>query len=475
MRFSGKKLVVKLFDPVTDALWGKILQFAKQRSLSDVLLTTSGYLLMISGLKRIYLNNGPSTLQVAIDLLKVPEFDQSCHLSPTDFLVKNYSDYTTLKDSIAYRMGQMFEDDQLSHVFTESTNRRNIAEENLFIVETPTSELIKSGRVSIHQMRSVLLAKDAWEDITANDTPLPDLMGSHTMTFQYRGAKTNSHTPHHQSQVTIRGYPGDTTVKRKHYYIYSTYGGYGKTYEKDAFVSKYNACNVTDVRNWSSIRKNAQFLCLDEVGPHCKIPFCELKALTGGSSTGFSGNRKSYGKSFEPRDDVQVIMFSNLSPYQLYGEWDRQKGGSLMCPTTYQQFMERFHVHRLDGHDSENIIQHVHSDAWEERHSHFVHQKMIEKLDEMSRKTHALSAQEVDTYLSKEVGALDVLILNILEFAIPILTEIVELYRMLFILSGKPVTHACFLLKCDILTNYNMDDNIFAPGVTFAHIFKLKH
>ena len=237
------------------------------------------------------------------------------------------------------------------------------SEENRMIGQTPTSVLLKRAIINMHQVRSVLNAKRALHDMEKESKCLPDLKESHDMMFQYRGTDS-SQAPTLRTRVTIQGHPGNTDIQKKHYYIYSTYGGYGKTYEKDAFVSKYNACNVSDVRNWASVRQTAQFLCFDDVGPTCKIPYRDLKSLTDGDSSGFAGNRKCCGKSRKPRADVQVIMFSNLSPYQVYGKWDRSEGKYLMSAHMFQQFMERFHVYRLDGDDGEMVIRHVHPQAW---------------------------------------------------------------------------------------------------------------
>jgi len=95
---------------------------------------------------------------------------------------------------------------------------------------------------------------------------------------------------------------------------------------------------------------NAQILVLDEVGyVHNRLSFENLKALTGGSASAFTGNCKTFGDSFIPRKDVQVIMLSNRPPYDIYGKWNAALGRRIMTREEMDQFHDRFEVFRLDG------------------------------------------------------------------------------------------------------------------------------
>ena len=64
------------------------------------------------------------------------------------------------------------------------------------------------------------------------------------------------------------------------------------------FSNEYNAYFVIDKNNWMDVPKNTQFIIFEEVGPTKKLDLLELKAITGGSATGFGGNCKTHRESF---------------------------------------------------------------------------------------------------------------------------------------------------------------------------------
>ena len=160
-----------------------------------------------------------------------------------------------------------------------------------------------------------------------------------------------------RTRVNILGLPGDTMSKRKHWWIYSKDGNRGKTTTtKLALADRYKAHFISDVRNAVEIPPDAHFLILDEVDPRNKPTIATLKALTSGTASLGSINRKSYGASYRPRDDAQFIVLSNHSPYEVYAVWDKEKR-LRRCRGDHMGPLElRFHIIRLDGDDLEEKV-----------------------------------------------------------------------------------------------------------------------
>ncbi len=79
------------------------------------------------------------------------------------------------------------------------------------------------------------------------------------------------------------------------------------------------------------------------------MPLEFLKSLTGGTASSTRANCKSYGSSYQPRDDVQIVITSNLSPYEVYGKYDAKTGRRFMSQDIMAQLEERFYIHRIDN------------------------------------------------------------------------------------------------------------------------------
>ena len=130
----------------------------------------------------------------------------------------------------------------------------------------------------------------------------------------------------------LRRFPGKPEIKRRHYYIYSDEGGYGKTRFLSLLEKTANACFITDPGNLSDVRETAQLLLLDDAAPDRCLSFADLKALC-------------------VRSDVQLVICSRVCPYSLYGDRrdDEPRGYRVMGEAAYSSFSERFHVIKLDG------------------------------------------------------------------------------------------------------------------------------
>ncbi len=132
--------------------------------------------------------------------------------------------------------------------------------------------------------------------------------------------------------LELRRFPGKPEIKRRHYYIYSDEGGYGKTRFLSLLEKTANACFITDPGNLSDVRETAQLLLLDDAAPDRCLSFADLKALC-------------------VRSDVQLVICSRVCPYSLYGDRrdDEPRGYRVMGEAAYSSFSERFHVIKLDG------------------------------------------------------------------------------------------------------------------------------
>ena len=163
---------------------------------------------------------------------------------------------------------------------------------------------------------------------------------------------------HGEGFVQMNGYNDDPSfIKRKHYYFYSKNPGYGKTTFILQILQRLNASQITDTRNWMDVSKYAQFLVIDEYSPDQKITMGKLKTLTSGNASSFAGNRKSYGLTFKPRKDAQLIIFSNYHLFDVMGKKNlNDDSTSDVRKITRQEakiLSDRFFIYRLDEDESD--------------------------------------------------------------------------------------------------------------------------
>lgn len=139
-------------------------------------------------------------------------------------------------------------------------------------------------------------------------------------------------------------------IKKKHYYFYSMSGGYGKSTVLNALEKEFNCDAIADVSNMVGVSEKAQFLTVDEYSHRTKIAVEQLKAITGGNpSSSFMGNKKSYGRGYRARRDVQLIIASNSHLFEGVGsKYDPVTGRRYMEAHLAKQLFDRFHVIRFD-------------------------------------------------------------------------------------------------------------------------------
>jgi hypothetical protein len=140
----------------------------------------------------------------------------------------------------------------------------------------------------------------------------------------------------------------DFSTKQKHYYFYSTKPGYFKTTVAVKLAKKFNAGLINDPSNWMGVAEDAQFLIVDGYGPKRRFHMDDLKCLTAGDARTSYGNRKSYGDSYRPRPDAQLIIFSNHHLFACMGEWNAKLGRRVVTPETATLLSDRFHIVKLD-------------------------------------------------------------------------------------------------------------------------------
>jgi hypothetical protein len=141
----------------------------------------------------------------------------------------------------------------------------------------------------------------------------------------------------------------DLVNKKKHYLMYSEKPGYGKTRILVAMKKNFNCSSIADFNNLAGVRENSQFLTVDEFDHSSKLTLAQLKAFTSGDPDSFAGNKKSFGASFKPRNDAQLIIAGNHHLFACVGSsYDSVTKGRCMDHLTAKQLFDRFHIIKFD-------------------------------------------------------------------------------------------------------------------------------
>jgi len=373
-KIGAKNILVQLSDKdsADPSLKDRVQKFAAERKIESVIITVDGKL-MLSSKTMMTLNSGVSTLRNALELHSLPERLSEYVNLPRDFIVKYFNDgYDESK--ICYSIGVKFTEEIITLLIDEEKKASQIEksrEKNRNILAKDVETLVEEGALSVADAPRTQYGKDFLEKRKNDKCLNKDLDGVETMTFQeYDDEKKqpvkNSKFP--PTNVEILGRPGQIGgEKKKHYYIYSRLSNFGKTYNLERFCEKYNGYIISDPSNWTDTPSGIQFMVFEEVdNTHNKLDFANLKSLTGGTTGGFKGNRKSFGPSFRPRKDVQVVLLSNKSPYEVYSQWNANMQRSFMSSERMDHFDKRFKVIRLDGsveEDRKNALEPEHVDV----------------------------------------------------------------------------------------------------------------
>ena len=354
MKINARKILIRLQeeDTTRTSLSRRITDFCHERNIANYILTEDGYLLFVSD-KQIKLNDGMNTLSKCLSLTETPTRVTDTDPLPDKF-VQDYFQTEYDPERVRLKFGKVFEDAAIKKTISTALTYKKNAVENHTLRTKSTTDLVRSGVVPLANAPAVENAKRFLEELEMEKELNPDLKGEHSIVFSHynvsrsvgKAVKTGMHP---DVTVVLHGFPREVDVKLKHYYIYSKVPGFGKTHLLRGFAKAYNAFFLPDTKNWMGIPKGTQFIVLDEYGPKKKLSFEDLKTLTAGDASAFAGNRKSHGQSFKPRADVQLVILSNKSIYELYGTWNPKIQKCELTAEEADQLDDRFQVTRLDG------------------------------------------------------------------------------------------------------------------------------
>ena len=147
--------------------------------------------------------------------------------------------------------------------------------------------------------------------------------------------------------VSIVGLADDPMTVMRHTCIYSGRPSCGKAYVFDAdFLARYSSCSMRCLAGLKGASPSAQFLVFEGQAKEKKshLPLEALEAL-------IDGRRRGRGRArpIAVRSDVQMIMLSTDSIYDVYGEWDQKSQRRYMSLERIAWFEERFNIVKLDG------------------------------------------------------------------------------------------------------------------------------
>ena len=347
----------------------KILSFAQRRNLDGMIAFSDGAVLF-SEKKRLRLKSGMATLQKEIGSRYPPSHVKTVANLPFDYINKMVFSEGYDESKVILRHGAMFEEASLKRRICEHVKENSNQSSNATIMSQTTLSLVRSGKVPVENARRIQESKKYVERLETDDNRTgTDLCLGAVKEFEFeqwavdrstrKSYKTDRFPP---TTVTVHGHAGDTATKLKHYYVYSKLPGFGKSHAMQEFATKTNATIVNDCSNMSNISEKSQFLIFDETSASSKkkhLDIADLKALTGGNAESFSGNKKTYGDSYSTRSDVQIIILSNQSIYELYAAKNSALGRPVICRDLSCQLEDRFFVHRLDGSNEEERLRFV--------------------------------------------------------------------------------------------------------------------
>ena len=195
------------------------------------------------------------------------------------------------------------------------------------------------------------------DSVTSNDYCNKDVPNGHYIFAKfapYGKYKNHAHEAEKYARfIKIKSHLGEgvndkcTIHRKKHYVIYSKESAWGKSTFANMLVKNYNAQRITHVNNFCGIRENIQFLILDEYSGGFSDE--NLKLITSGDASSFTGNRKSHGKGWIPRPDLQLIFLMNESLFAYHGKYDSKYQCRVINQSLRDTFGQRFIYIKLDS------------------------------------------------------------------------------------------------------------------------------
>ncbi len=340
-QFFARQIGFSLFSVENDVL-NKVQDFCRARKIENPAITSDGATIWKSS-ERVKLRSGLKTLSnlfgTAVSGLKEGRNVYSRTFPEELLLSYKKEDFLVLKGPTFWNI-----------VYGGQATTK--AERNAYIFKADLAEATNRGMVEPGKLAALVNDQKVLAGLEEKARN-PDSTGEKTYEFRPYDEDGNPVAGGWMTAVTFKFLAGDETTKRRHHYVYSRASSTRKSMFLKALEKEYNADRVTNTRNWCKVSQNAQLLLFDEYGPPKNLTFDELKGLC----SGWGGlNRKTYGASYEPRRDVQVIICSNHSPFEIYGTERCGTAGAAkhMSADRYDQFIRRVHVHRIDGDISED-------------------------------------------------------------------------------------------------------------------------
>lgn len=348
---KSKVVFGRLMSPVTDAMVAALGTYCEQSRIDNCMIMEDGRFILYRPEKAIVLNAGMRTLEkhfsdnVEIERLRVER------PAPQRLLMDLFPCATVDEEAIRYQFGAHFEMEAILHTIT----KRDTRTVNRTMINIPIKQAVDQGIVPLQQAmliqtnKDFLTQKDAEEQVRAK----PMLHGDLVLNFYkyVNGLATGRPIP-----VILNGRPDDainenSVVKKKHYWIYSSEPGYGKTLTlKRELVDRYSSVFVSDIKNAVNLPAGVQWLVVDEYDRGSKrLDLCQLKALTSGLADCGSINKKTYGASYTPERYMQMVILANHSPYRVYADWSNEGQRLLIDGATARTIEDRFQIYCLDG------------------------------------------------------------------------------------------------------------------------------
>ena len=333
--------------------------------VTDVCAVPYKKMIIVDGVKKIQLANGMDTVRLKLCLSQEPlrvHIERPAPKSLLDKLISEGFEEWDFRQIVGEKIVKYVQNatarGQTEIKRTEAISKCSSG------LEAARRGLIKHNEQITTQANIEFAKKRKIVDMRES---LPKLDGSLVLKFYHRiEGEINTENPR-ETTVTICGIPNDLKTKCKHYWIYSKEAGYGKTYTiLNEIYKKYSSDVVGDPKNFCGVSENVQFLIFDEYSINKKLNFEDLKSLASQDSSMAKINRKSHGESYKPAEDVQVIILSNYSPYEVYGTYNHKENNRIIDKDALSALEQRFLIHRLDGADEEEKRKHLSVSTWSE-------------------------------------------------------------------------------------------------------------
>ena len=331
----SKKINTKSFSFQVDSKhdWKKVKKnldkLSDIKGVTDVCLVPSRKIIIVKSDKKIQIQSGMETTKGKLQLLATPRRLKVDQPAPASLVEKLVAEGLSADDFYQFVGNKIIKYAQNAiikgQIEIKRTKAISLCSSGL---EAAHKGLVKHNEQIMTQANIDFARKRKMIDMRES---LPKLDGSLTLKFCHRiKGEINTKDPQ-ETTVTIVGKPNDLKTKQKHYWLYSREAGYGKTYTiLNEIYKKYSSDVVGDPKNFCGVSENVQFLIFDEYSINKKLNFEDLKSIASQDSSMAKINRKSHGESYKPAEDVQVIILSNFSPYEVYGTYNHKENNRIM-------------------------------------------------------------------------------------------------------------------------------------------------